>query len=479
MLKSILKSLRNLSFAWVFSLAPITAGTEDFDLSFFDNSMEFADMTESAPEIETPRSAPLPPGINLNIIKTFINIFDLWQSSALVRSRHPLYLPTLDANYQNSFLVQWNLQFQKQTEMVYPFVNRLNLDFLKTDKALILIKPTLAAAGVDYSLFEEGISLFERMNVQERRGIFSTSIEIPLHKLFFVRLNTSIIGIQRNYGPENLETEGNAFFKKVEAVFEGALNNTTAFDAVNPQRLKASFAKIPYEIGFGDAKIQLGFVPVQNEKLILLCGVECLPPLSSLFNSSKLKPEPEIFDIMYEIERLNRTVRNPVLGFGGNWGLGCFFEGKVPLFEGRVDLFSKMSFDKILARETTRDIIIDGEVFPNVLNIDSTPGSIQHMLFGIHGHYNGWHSSLGYDYYHQGKEFLSFSSEVPDNKRGANLHKASQKECLQHSLFSSIEYEWKKKDKEWLSVGLDSSVVLKRENIGNHWTVGLKAKMVF
>lgn len=473
MLKNISKIIRNCAFFCGTAFYSF-ASVPDLDLSLFDTDMDFTMPSVPVVANNVERSAPIP--INLNVIKNVINIFELWQNTALVRSRHPLYLPSLSSDYKNILSVQWNLQFQKQTEMVYPFVDRLNLDFLKEPKALNLVKSLLQD---QYALFEQGVSLFERMNVQERRGVFSTIIEVPLHDMFFLRFNTSIVGVQRNYGPENLEDEGNAFFKKVEAVVEGAVQNTAFFDVVNPTTLKASFAKIPYEVALGDAKIQLGFIPIQHKHLLLICGIECLPPLSSLFYSTKPKPEPEVFDIMYEMERIHRVVRNPVAGFGGNWGLGCFFEGKIPLFEGQVDLFSKISLDKILAKEVERDIIIDGEVFPHLLSTESDPGNIQHILLGVQGKYRQWHGSIGYDYYHQGKEFLSFSSEVPDDKRSANLDKSKQKESLQHSIFTSVEYEWKEENKEWLSVGLDGSVVFKHKNMGHHWVVGLKAKMLF
>lgn len=64
------------------------------------------------------------------------------------------------------------------------------------------------------------------------------------------------------------------------------------------------------------------------------------------------------------------------------------------------------------------------------------------------------------------------------NTKDANLAKACQQESIQHSIFSSINYCWKKDTVEWLTCGLHGSGSLKEEGIGAHWHVGLKVSLL-
>lgn len=84
-------------------------------------------------------------------------------------------------------------------------------------------------------------------------------------------------------------------------------------------------------------------------------------------------------------------------------GLGSFIEAKIPLYKDKIDIFTKMSFDKILAKKRVRDITINHDIFPRLILVESEPGGISHILCGIHAEHQGWNLSLGYDFYKQEK----------------------------------------------------------------------------
>lgn len=401
------------------------------------------------------------------------DVTKLYINTAPVRSRHHAFISQILPQHYDNIHIHFLVNVQTQTKMVFPFVDRINFDFLTPEgEAFIAL-----AFPDQYIYFKTGRALFQQMTVQERRGIFSTIFEIPLPANFFLRSEIALIGMQRNYWlNEELQKKGLELFKQMEQAAGLIANNDIPDSTITD--FKDSLAAVPSQFGFGDPKIQCGYKVINNQALHLIIGLECLPPLSALTEKTIKIPEIETNSLMSEVERINRITRKPILGNNGHWGLGSFFEAKIPLFRDKIDIFTKMSFDKILAKKRVRDIAINNDIFPRLILVESEPGGISHILCGIHAEHQGWNMSLGYDFYKQEKESLYFVHGESKNTKDANLAKACQQESIQHSIFSSINYHWKEDNVEWLTCGLHGSGSLKEKGIGAHWHVGLKVSLL-
>ncbi len=473
--KSLIRSLLYL-ISFAASTSFLNAHNDELDLLTLDSFSCATDInsvqeTKNDSENMTTRN----PSFFITPIATLLasDVTKLYISTAPVRSRHHAYISQIFPQHYDNMHIHFFVNFQTQTKMVFPFVDRINFDFI-TPAGEAVIE---ALAGDKYVYFKAGRALFQQMTVQERRGIFSTIFEIPLPSNFFLRSEISLIGMQRNYwADEELQKKGLELFKQVEQATGLIASNDIPDSTITD--LKDSLAAIPSQFGFGDPKIQCGYKVFHNKVLNLIIGLECLPSLSALTEKTIKIPEIETNSIMGEVERINQITRKPILGNNGHWGLGSFIEAKIPLYRDKIDIFTKMSFDKILAKKRVRDIAINHEIFPRLILVESEPGGISHILCGIHIEHQGWNLNLGYDFYKQEKESLYFVKGESKNTKDANLAKACQKESIQHSIFSSINYCWKEDTVEWLTCGLHGSGSLKEEGIGAHWHVGLKVSLL-
>lgn len=456
------------------------------DIEEINSSLHFDDLNFIEKETTDTISSEIPvtrdASAILNNIVNFAKLDDtdltkLYISTAPVRSRHASYLPYALPQHKSKITFDFLIHFQMHSEMVYPFKERINFDFispigLETIHDLLDLKVPGSSL-----LFDEGIDLFQQMTIQERRGIFATFFEIPFYNFFF-RTEFFLVGIERNHWiDQKLQEKGLQFFKKIETVVKAFTTGIDDKGSLSTTEIKKKFEDISYKFGFGDPRLQLGYSMINTKHLQTALGIQCIPPLSALTEKSIKIPENEDLSLLGEIERINRISKKPILGSNGHWGLGGFFEVKVPLSGAPIDIFAKISFDRILAKEMVRDVPIDGEVFPRLLIIESEPGNITHLLCGAHGHYREWHVGLGYDFYKQEKETLCFACNT-EGKENANLSRASQPECFHHSLFSSIDYRWSKENAESISCGLSGSVSFKEKGIGPHWHVGLKIRLL-
>lgn len=453
--------------------------------------------------------------INLNILNVLQD--DLYLKTFTVLKRPVQTLPVFNLYHTDYTCQNWMLRlnlfgnktddafFANDCPFINSFVNITNPNLLKFIESLPLSQLP----------FAQIINIFSQIKKEERRA------------------GLMIQGL-KNFNDLSLEftiplfyDERNYFLNSQER------QQLESFFPVQGQENKdREYRKhiISDKFGFGDARIKLGYLVLNNENIAVKFGLQTTLPISFAFkkgllgsNFTKLtkqvKPQfsfINIFDLidtnlaelktqavdfaMQAADRLSAMVLDSPLGNHRHFSLGAFLEPQLRICDGlalkaisyieyffsanetRFFIqqknpadFEKSKYEKIIAsgNEAAAGAAIEfldqqviATFFPKILCAQVTPGFMFQFSIGPQIRLREWDILIGYDFWYQQKERIDFVFDAPNN---LEINKATKPKAIQNKIFLKVEYNKLEPNRDW-SIGVGFEHALTSKGIGRDFS---------
>lgn len=223
-----------------------------------------------------------------------------------------------------------------------------------------------------------------------------------------------------------------------------------------------------------------------------------------------------LIDVARVLPRIRQIALNPLDTVPAAWATGVFLEAKVPFFEGKVDLWTKIECDYYYPYMVDRLVLLRQPISsdaPGIFDIGTVPTTLPLQLpfevqarskLGITGHaaqgvnvYVGEKScfSFGYDLFHQARETLEVSVSDDIKKLmntlvdidgagtmvpialGVASELSQKRQLTQHRIFSSLKVEGFFNKTTALIIGGDYA--LSSGKMGPSWAVYTRVRIDF
>ena len=275
---------------------------------------------------------------------------------------------------------------------------------------------------------------------------------------------------------------------------------------------------IYWRFGMGDTRLKIGMNTLNLTDFQNDFGFECIIPTSQLSHSPKIDINPGgIFDDTSN-EALQKSITNvlkgmrdylidPSLGNGGHFAFGCYMESKADLFHRLLQLWMRVSYDKLFPGDEYRLFMYKVTVTPTDLqNVVKTadvdkvrpvlksfiqqyllptsfkseiyPGGIFNFVLAASTEIKKMKFAIGYDFYAQQKETIEKIYNTNTSMLDLKVEASQAERVEQHKVFAEGLYVKKYKRCD-LGVGLGGDAAIYSQGIGDDWTVYFKISASF
>lgn len=353
------------------------------------------------------------------------------------------------------------------------------------------------------------LSLFKKITLQERK--LGSVIQAGFAKgPFTVQLNTSIHMAERNFWL-------NVADRQAISSLVGSGSSNFSYDEL-----------IRYRYGLGDTRVKVGLNTLNMSNLQVDVGFESIVPTSRFSYSPRYKTathqivsSPEAFEAdLYNVLRGVRDyLINPRMGNNGHFGLGFYVESKANVFRNLVNIWTRLSYDKLLSADEDRlmlskqtlfksdlaaaiDAFTDPHyphdvppgamenlrqvgsefvkqyLFPSSYLVTVYPGGIFNAVFAASTDIKKMRFSLGYDFYMQQAEKIKKIHNTDVTLDQLRVEDAQSPLVYQHKIFTEALYlkNFKRCDMAW---GLGGDLTVASRGIGKDWTGYAKLNISF
>lgn len=285
------------------------------------------------------------------------------------------------------------------------------------------------------------------------------------------------------------------------------------------------------KLGFGDARVKLGYLITKTEKFCTKAGFQITLPIAFAFKNGLLglnfdkvtkcgrptinlrrilqleadKEDAKVTEfarnfLIDTINWLSAITLNSPMGNGGHFGLGAFAEPQFKIGQGVTFktltyieyFFPAMEKRFFLTRKNPADFtdaalekakenpdtaaaeveFLNNQIietfFPPTFETDVSPGYMFQITVGPQFKIREWDFMMGYDFWYQHKEHINF---INCAKQGnLQLKKALKHHAISNKLFAKLSYNKIKKDHDWsFVVCFEDSLTAK--GIGRDFTI--------
>ncbi len=437
----------------------------------------------------------------------------IWNNTRGPSGRDILYLLPykISALERGGFAV--NLFFNMTDNMNVGVKNLLNTEALALDELAELVTE-LPSGSLGAPLGEAELAsllaLFKKITLQERK--LGGMIQFGFIKgPFTVQLNTSLHMAERNFwlNPEDQES--------ISAMIKSDGGNRFSEDELKR-----------FRYGLGDTRLKFGLNTLNMTNLQTDFGCEAIIPTSRFSYSGRYKTTAsqsidslESFsnDLFTVLRGVRDYLINPRMGNNGHFGLGFYMEAKANVFHNLANVWTRISYDKLLPaeedcllmhkktlnddalkqienrlsathfgtdeyndlikefRQTSSDFTKE-KLFPTVFRTTVYPGDVFNAVFAISSDIKKMRFTLGYDFYAQQAGRIRKIHNTNVTLDQLLVEDAQSLLAYQHKIFTEALYIKKYKRCD-MGFGLGGDMTIASQGIGKDWTAYAKLTASF
>lgn len=434
----------------------------------------------------------------------------IWYNTKTPAGRDILYLLPYKISALERGGFAFNLFFNMTDNMNVGAKSLLNTDGLnQVWLPVVVAELTKNNLKIDLSEAElvSLMSLFKKITLQERKlgGVIQAGfVKGP----FTVQLNTSLHLAERNFWLNTTD-------RQAISSLAGNGSSNFSYDEL-----------IRYRYGLGDTRIKVGLNTLNMSHLQVDVGFESIVPTSRFSYSPRYKTtanqtvtSAEAFatDLFNVLRGVRDYLINPRMGNNGHFGFGLYLESKANVFRDLVNIWTRISYDKLLSADEDRLMLnkqtvfkqdltnainhfgglgavtppdamenlrkvgsdfVKQYLFPSSYLVTVYPGGIFNAVLAASTDIKKMRFSLGYDFYLQQSEKIKkiHNTDVPLDR--LRVEDAQSPRVYQHKIFTEALYlkKFKRVDMGW---GLGGDVTVASSGIGKDWTAYAKLNASF
>lgn len=442
----------------------------------------------------------------------------VWNKTELPMGRNILYLlPYKIAALEYGGLAV-NLFFNMTDNMGVSAYNLLRSEALNNNQ-LVSIMQLFNMNNIPAHEIASLVQLFRRITIQERRAgslLQAGFIKGP----FTVQFNTSFHLAERNFWlSKNDQQAISDIWNNIQRNHAGGGGQNVSSEHVGEREF------YQMRFGMGDSRLKVGMNTLNMPNFQIDVGGESIIPTSRFSYAPHLNVKTvqdidvsNMDNLKKDLVDLVRGVRdyliNPRMGNNGHFGLGFYVESKANIFKGFVQLWTRVSFDKLFANdedrlmmfrivkpkdqirddaESTRRRDADAEMparrqdakdfvqqylFPTLFKTTVCPGGVFNAVLGASFDIKKMKFSLGYDFYAQQAEHIESIHNTSISMQSLRVEDAEVAAAYQHKVFTEALY-FKKFKRSTVGLGLGGDVTVATKGIGYDWTTYVKLTAAF
>jgi hypothetical protein len=487
-------------------------GKEDIEV-LADNNIDLV-MLENYEKTQPKRTPPVENNPEYNLYTTLELLNEtvsepLWYNTKTPSGRDILYLLPYKISSLEQGGMAFNLFFNMTDNMNVGAKSLLNTDALNKEW-LSIISKELTDNNLKMSLGEAEItsllSLFKKITLQERKlgcVLQAGFVKGP----FTVQLNTSLHIAERNFWLSNSDRQSIS-----------TLINSDQGGGFSDDEL------VRFRYGAGDTRVKIGLNTLNKPHFQIDVGCESIIPTSRLSYAPRYKtttnqninnPQSFASDLVNVLRGVRDYLIAPRMGNNGHFGFGCYMEGKASILRGLVNMWTRLSYDKLLPTEEDRLVLYkqtvfkgdvaaaldafnhgpttdamvqqlskigsdfrDQYLFPKSFLTTVYPGGVFNGVLAISTDIKKMRFSLGYDFYMQQAEKIKKIHNTNAIINQLRIEDAQASLVYQHKLFTEALYLKNFKRCE-LGLGLGGDVTIACQGIGKDWTAYAKLSASF
>ncbi|MFH1831543.1 MAG: hypothetical protein ABH827_01955 [bacterium] len=429
----------------------------------------------------------------------------LWKSTQIPKGRDPLYLLPYKITALEYGGISTSLFFNMTNKMQVSSDSLLDVKIISKQKVTDFLNELLKSDdGLEITAQELSsiVPLLQKITLQEiKAGFFLQGgfVKGP----FNIQVNTLCQVAERNFWLNKRErAEASSIIQKKFP--GGSLDDKELY-------------RLTY--GFGDTRVKCGLNTLNMTDFVVDFGFEGIVPTSRISSKHHMTTVVDI-NLDEDNEIIKETLVNllrgtrdlllePKLGNGGHFGVGCYIESKIGLFNNLANMWLRFSYNKLFANDEYRLIMFNNAtgrldkqevidlfitdptagkelislfarefIFPSSFKTSVNPGGIFNAIVSISFDVKKMNIALGYDFYAQQQERIEkvYSSSVQMSE--LRIEDAQIPDIYQHKIFSEALYT-KQYKRSKVGLGLGGDVTAHSKNLGYDWTVYLKGTASF